>query len=756
VAFSQYGEWQRSTGRLDDPIDVDGDGGFNGLDSYTEPTSLKQGSVATSENMRFDGGKARVREGLEFKAGSTLTFTYYPGYDEVFTAATVSDPDSSNVDYIMAATRTKALLWNRTSELGELLCEDGAYLTTESGDFMALNVTELAVPYYSATIASGSWSTSTEKATSSSHSFQTGDAVEVSSSGTMPVPIKVRTVYYVIDTGTNDFQLATTLALARAGTAIDITNVGSGNHTVQSVVSNAAVTALVAFGSVDTSANTFTETAHGFSNTDAVYVDSTGTLPTADGNVLSTTTKYYVSNVAANTFKLSEVSGGAVMDVTDAGSGTHVVRSAADTMKPSILHANDKVFIFRSGARPLEWDNVFSSGGAGVTSSKFAAKTNTATSASACPDADWGLYFRNRLIVPNPDTVSSSVANNSQTILMSDILDTDEYVVDSEFYMNKGSADFVIGAIPYQEDQVIVFNRRSIHILTGIRNTSTATHFEITRQFGCVSRKSIAQSGPNTYFLSDNGVYALEPGFDPAKGDAIAISKVSAFTMPLSRPVNDVLGTVNFDEAVIHKASGIVFDNKYFLSLPLEDSLDCTVVMVYDFLLDAWVSKDTFPSGFVVDDFFIASFGAGNQQQRLFVSNDKGWWLYGEGNVDHSTRVLGTDTEETTAIAGKLITRSYTLKNIGVKRFMTGQVAATMSANDSFTLTAHTSDPDTTTEAITVTATSDEDLLTRFGIRNRGYSAKVEINVLVGRPIFKHVVIESASLTLGARAEAVE
>jgi len=138
------------------------------------------------------------------------------------------------------------------------------------------------------------------------------------------------------------------------------------------------------------------------------------------------------------------------------------------------------------------------------------------------------------------------------------------------------------------------------------------------------------------------------------------------------------------------------------------------------------------------------------------VSNDKGWWLYGEGNLDHSTRVLGTDTEETTAIAGKLITRSYTLNNIGVKRFMTGQVASTMSANDSFTLTAHTNEPDTTTEAITVTATSDEDLLTRFGIRNRGYSAKVEINVLVGRPVFKHVVIESASLTLGARAEAVE
>ena len=63
MAFSQYGEWQRSTGRLDAPIVIAGDGGFNGQDSYTEPTSLKQGLVTTSENMRFDGGKAVVREG---------------------------------------------------------------------------------------------------------------------------------------------------------------------------------------------------------------------------------------------------------------------------------------------------------------------------------------------------------------------------------------------------------------------------------------------------------------------------------------------------------------------------------------------------------------------------------------------------------------------------------------------------------------------------------------------------------------------
>ena len=57
---------------------------------------------------------------------------------------------------------------------------------------------------------------------------------------------------------------------------------------------------------------------------------------------------------------------------------------------------------------------------------------------------------------------------------------------------------------------------------------------------------------------------------------------------------------------------------------------------------------------------------------------------------------------------------------------------------------------------MTVTGTADEEILTRFGIRSRGYSANVEINVTAGRPTFKHVVLEGSSLVLGARAEAVE
>jgi hypothetical protein len=240
-------------------------------------------------------------------------------------------------------------------------------------------------------------------------------------------------------------------------------------------------------------------------------------------------------------------------------------------------------------------------------------------------------------------------------------------------------------------------------------------------------------------------------------GEAMAISKVAPLSIPLSRPIDDVLVEVNFDAESITKAVAIVHENKLFCALPVTEGTDqdCTIVMVYDFLLQAWVSRDIFPDGFVIDNFVKTSFGASNTKSRLFIVNGKGWSLYGETQIDDSGRTIGTDGVTTTAIPAKLVTRNYTMQNTGVKRFMTGQVASIVSQNDSFNVKAHTTEPDATSDTITIDSTTSEEMLSRFGIRSRGYSASVEINVSAGRPTFRHVVVEGSSLVLGARSEEI-
>jgi hypothetical protein len=86
------------------------------------------------------------------------------------------------------------------------------------------------VSVYGFSVADSDVTTATEKITETSHSLQTGDAVYyVSSAGSVITGLADDTIYYAIDSGTNDFQVATTYANAIAGTAIDLTQPAGGD-----------------------------------------------------------------------------------------------------------------------------------------------------------------------------------------------------------------------------------------------------------------------------------------------------------------------------------------------------------------------------------------------------------------------------------------------------------------------------------------------------------------------------------------------
>lgn len=87
----------------------------------------------------------------------------------------------------------------------------------------------------------------TDICTAAAHGYETGDLVRVSSATTLPAGLSAATTYYVIKLSADTFSLATTDALATAGTAINITDTGTGVH---SVVGYENVTGI--FGSLQT------------------------------------------------------------------------------------------------------------------------------------------------------------------------------------------------------------------------------------------------------------------------------------------------------------------------------------------------------------------------------------------------------------------------------------------------------------------------------------------------------------------------
>jgi len=534
-------------GPLDDPILVDGDRGFRGIDSYLENTSLQGGFVETSENMRLTGDLAETRKGIDFLAGN-LTLTYDTD-ERVFCSTLFSDP-ASGTEFVVVATKTKAIIWNDANN---------------------------------------------------------------------------------------------------SGIAID----------------------------------------------------------------------YPVGEVVA------------------------------DADGASFVQSLEKLILFRGKNKtPLEWDGDFAS------PTDFVVKANASPGGGniQCPNTDFGLFFRNRLIVPQP-------TDSNYTVLMSNLLNTDVYTTaDAQFRINKGSADKLVGFFPYQEDQLIVFMRNSIHMINNIATVSAANTYEITRQHGCVARKSIAQSGPQTFFLSDNGVIVLSPGTDPAKGLGVAISKVSGETIPMTRPIQDQFDEVNFAHA--DKSCGVVHDNKYYLAVPTGSSTVPNAIFIFDLLTSTWISVDSYPAmsgslAFHVDDWVICSHGSNPTRRRLFACNDTGFYLMEENQTDDSGRKIGSTSESgTTAIAGKLKTRSFTFDSVDVKRWRRGQVGVNTVASDAFTVKVNTIDPDTSSTVLTHTASGTEEALLRFGTgRVRGYGASVEIDVTAGRPSFRHISLEAIANGLNARRE---
>jgi hypothetical protein len=70
---------------------------------------------------------------------------------------------------------------------------------------------------------------------------------------------------------------------------------------------------------VDASTDVFTATSHGLTSADTIALSTTTTLPAP----LKKEEHYFLRDITTHTFKLSRLEGGAAIDITDTGTGTH-------------------------------------------------------------------------------------------------------------------------------------------------------------------------------------------------------------------------------------------------------------------------------------------------------------------------------------------------------------------------------------------------------------------------------------------------
>jgi hypothetical protein len=415
-----------------------------------------------------------------------------------------------------------------------------------------------------------------------------------------------------------------------------------------------------------------------------------------------------------------------------------------------VVAAVDHIFISRGWSkRPLLWD---------LATTVIAIPT-TPSSAHQFPNCTGLLFYSNRLIALGKHHLESNTARNYDTVSVSNFLDHEMWDAVDAFSINNGSNDQVVGVAPWTLNEFLVFMRNSIFYVnvgtdrytSGDGLSATSSVKTLATDIGCSARKSVVQAAGGVFFLSDNGVYFLQP--QPASAESM---KLLTMADPISSPIDDVIQRIN--RTYSHRAVATYWNNRYYLAVPLDSSVDNNAILVYNFILKQWESVDTYPAGFDIFDFVIAK--KDNQRRMYGIDTDQGIFLMEQLNWDEyknwdagdpnsgkpvlpfyiPTTLEGLSFPSNDIIA-TLKTRRYSFSSIGDKRFSTAEVEIVADAGSQIVTTAEVYNPDTVSVIDTFGSQFTEDSARRNGVRKIGTGIQLQFTTSNLRPSIRSAYI---------------
>jgi hypothetical protein len=362
------------------------------------------------------------------------------------------------------------------------------------------------------------------------------------------------------------------------------------------------------------------------------------------------------------------------------------------------------------------------------------------------PAPGWGYYHQRRLWVPywyEPGAGSYSDRSVRDEIIASDILDSDTYDrIQNQYRITAGVADYVVGLQAFAEDNLLVFNRNSIHLVRGISGSVADTSVQmVTSEVGCVARRSILQIGNQVLFLSDNGVYAA------AFGD---LYNLRGAGVPLSEPIAATIQRINKDYA--DRAVAAYFDNRYYLAVPLDASTTNNAILIYNFLNGGWESLDsTGQTGWVIDNFVVAE-NSGFASLYTVSPNGSIHRLDGREDGNDNLSIFAGVPATIYPISSSVTTRQYSYGTMDRKKFNSYEFHIESSASESSnaTFSAEVENPDSTSALGTLSGLLGsnlavaEDASVRGRIGNkRGYGIQMTVAPTNGRPKLRAVKVQA-------------
>jgi len=637
---------------------------------------------------------------------TTLNFTLNDdGVNEVFGSAVFSDAASDSDDYILTATDTVCIIF-RLKDSALFKCRydgggesvDGPVNLTQGLGKMFIfrtNQTTLeASPKVNLIEVSSASQTSNTITvnTSSDHNRVVNDFVTLSGFGNYTENpndcYQVKTVVSQTSfTVTKETEQTATFNVSGAKVEYfdDFTKVANGTYTAPVYLTDTTATA--SNGEV-----TMDVTAHGLSAGDTLTIQA-GASP-FDGSVDQSVRVTSVPSVNQFTFNLNVVDGSASLTVS----------------KPLAI---GKGFIHQ-------------------------------------PAAPWGVVHERRLWLPYWYTSATSPANREirDEIVASDIMDFNTFdVIGNQFRPTAGQSDFTVQLTPFTKDSLVIFNRKSIHLMTGISGSLADVKSNVvTTEIGCSARKSVVQVANQIMFLSDQGIYSVE---------FLDEYNLRGTGTPISETIQPYIDRINQDYA--HLSCAVYFNNRYWIALPIDSSVGAgnatklNTIIVYNFINGGFESIDTVNSSkFAIRELLVGREGA---QNALYLSTEEGGVhkVDAREGKDVVSLTAGQAEKEGIDVVSQITTRQYDADQLDRKMFSRAEFHI-KSGEETITdgnISFITEDPDSTTSSTLVssligsTLPANEDSSIRLGIRKRGFGIQADFQPTEGRPYLRAAKIDA-------------
>ena len=366
------------------------------------------------------------------------------------------------------------------------------------------------------------------------------------------------------------------------------------------------------------------------------------------------------------------------------------------------------------------------------------------------PAAPWGIVHERRLWMPYWYTSGSTPADRGirDEIVASDIMDFDTVdVIGNQFRPSAGQSDYLVQLTPFTKDSLVVFNRKSIHLMSGISGSlADVSTNVVTTEIGCSARKSVVQVANQIMFLSDQGIYSVE---------FLDAYNLRGTGTPISETIQPFIDRINQD--YVHLSCGVYFDNRYWLALPLDivpgsgDATKLNTIIVYSFLNGGFESIDTVNSTeFAIRELIVGKEGS---QNALYLTTEEGGIhkVDGADGGDVVSMSAGQAVPETIDVVSQCTTRQYDADTADRKMFSRSELhikSSDQGLSDG-DISFITEDPDSTSSATSIstllgsTLPANEDSSIRLGVRKRGFGIQTDFKPTAGRPFLRAVKIDA-------------